>query len=639
MCGLTGFFLSNKSIDRNIIIQNLNQMTSTLIHRGPDSKSIWINNQNNLGLGHTRLSIRDLSVKGNQPMMSQNKRYIIVYNGELYFTQKLKEEIIKNKIDLKSSSDTELLLEYFSLFGLEKTLKDINGIFSFAIYDNLKRKLFLARDRFGVKPLYWGKINNNFVFSSELKAIKVFNDFSNTLDIESINYFITYGYIPAPLTIYKYIKKLEPGELIEVDEYLNIKKIKYYDSNMLCLSKKNRLSFEENSEILEKKISEIVKEQMVSDVSIGSFLSSGIDSSLITAFMAFHSKKKINTYSVGFKNKKFDESEDSKKIANFLNTSHTTIELTDNDINNYFENISNYYDEPFADSSQIPTLLISELSKKNTKVILSGDGGDEIFVGYNRYNDIINRLRPNLMNAPKEFVKGIIAKNFLLLPTKIQNMIGLIFSKTNLSEKIRLYKKLNDENNINKIYYYMMSIINKDDKIINEKYYLENVHNYRINKSSDNDYEKLMLTDLNNYLPNDILTKVDRASMAFSQEVRVPFLDHNLIEFAWTIPLEFKIKKHNKLILKKILEKKIPKSMINNKKKGFGIPIDDIFRNKIFKFNKFFFEKDMIKKNQFLNYDKVNDVYLSHLNGKNNNGYKLWNILILQKWLLDNGYI
>lgn len=639
MCGLTGFFLSNKSIDRNIIIQNLNQMTSTLIHRGPDSKSIWINNQNNLGLGHTRLSIRDLSVKGNQPMMSQNKRYIIVYNGELYFTQKLKEEIIKNKIDLKSSSDTELLLEYFSLFGLEKTLKDINGIFSFVIYDNLKQKLFLARDRFGVKPLYWGKINNNFVFSSELKAIKVFNDFSNTLDIESINYFITYGYIPAPLTIYKYIKKLEPGELIEVDEYLNIKKIKYYDSNMLCLSKKNRLSFEENSEILEKKISEIVKEQMVSDVSIGSFLSSGIDSSLITAFMAFHSKKKINTYSVGFKNKKFDESEDSKKIANFLNTSHTTIELTDNDINNYFENISNYYDEPFADSSQIPTLLISELSKKNTKVILSGDGGDEIFGGYNRYNDTINRLRPNLINAPKEFVKEIIAKNFLLFPTKIQNMIGLIFSKKNLSEKIGLYKKLNNEININKIYYYTMSTITKDDKIINEKYYLENVHNYRINKSCDNDYEKLMLTDLNNYLPNDVLTKVDRASMAFSQEVRVPFLDHNLIEFAWTIPLEFKIKKHNKLILKKILEKKIPKSMINNNKRGFGIPIDDIFRNKIFKFNKFFFEEDMIKKNQFLNYDKVNDVYLSHINGKNNNGYKLWNILILQKWLLDNGYI
>jgi len=639
MCGLTGFFLSNKSIDRNIIIQNLNQMTSTLIHRGPDSKSIWINNQNNLGLGHTRLSIRDLSVKGNQPMMSQNKRYIIVYNGELYFTQKLKEEIIKNKIDLKSSSDTELLLEYFSLFGLEKTLKDINGIFSFAIYDNLKQKLFLARDRFGVKPLYWGKINNNFVFSSELKAIKVFNDFSNTLDIESINYFITYGYIPAPLTIYKYIKKLEPGELIEVDEYLNIKKIKYYDSNMLCLSKKNRLSFEENSEILEKKISEIVKEQMVSDVSIGSFLSSGIDSSLITAFMAFHSKKKINTYSVGFKNKKFDESEDSKKIANFLNTSHTTIELTDNDINNYFENISNYYDEPFADSSQIPTLLISELSKKNTKVILSGDGGDEIFGGYNRYNDTINRLRPNLINAPKEFVKKIVAKNLSLLPTKIQNMIGLIFSKKNLSEKIGLYKKLNNEININKIYYYTMSTITKDDEIINEKYYLENVHDYRINKSCDNDYEKLMITDLNNYLPNDVLTKVDRASMAFSQEVRVPFLDHNLIEFAWTIPLEFKIKKHNKLILKKILEKKIPKSMINNKKKGFGIPIDEIFRNKIFRFNKFFFEKDMIKKNQFLNYDKVNDVYLSHINGKNNNGYKLWNILILQKWLLDNGYI
>jgi asparagine synthase (glutamine-hydrolysing) len=218
-------------------------------------------------------------------------------------------------------------------------------------------------------------------------------------------------------------------------------------------------------------------------------------------------------------------------------------------------------------------------------------------------------------------------------------MIGLIFSKKNLSEKIGLYKKLNNEININKIYYYTMSTITKDDKIINEKYYLENVHNYRINKSCDNDYEKLMLTDLNNYLPNDILTKVDRASMAFSQEVRVPFLDHNLIEFAWTIPLEFKIKKHNKLILKKILEKKIPKSMINNKKKGFGIPIDDIFRNKIFKFNKFFFEKDMIKKNQFLNYDNVNDVYLSHINGKNNNGYKLWNILILQKWLLDNGYI
>jgi len=218
MCGITGFFISDKSIDRNKLIKNLNEMTSALDHRGPDGKNIWINKQSTLGFGHTRLSIRDLSINGNQPMISENKRYIIVYNGELYFTQKLKAEIIKNKIVLKSSSDTEILLEYFSLFGLEKTLNDINGIFAFAIYDLLKKKLIIARDRFGVKPLYWGKINNSFIFSSELKSIKRFFNFNNTLDVKSINYFIAYGHIPSPFSIYKYVKKLEPGNFIEVDQ-------------------------------------------------------------------------------------------------------------------------------------------------------------------------------------------------------------------------------------------------------------------------------------------------------------------------------------------------------------------------------------------------------------------------------------
>jgi asparagine synthase (glutamine-hydrolysing) len=640
MCGITGFFISNKSIDRNKLIKNLNEMTSALDHRGPDGKNIWINKQNTLGFGHTRLSIRDLSINGNQPMISENKRYIIVYNGELYFTQKLKAEIIKNKIVLKSSGDTEILLEYFSLFGLEKTLNDINGIFAFAIYDLLKKKLIIARDRFGVKPLYWGKINNSFIFSSELKSIKRFFNFNNTLDVKSINYFIAYGHIPSPFSIYKYVKKLEPGNFIEVDQDLNIKKIKYYNSNKLCFSQKNKFSFEENCQILDGKISEIVKEQMVSDVSVGSYLSSGIDSSLITAIMASNSKKKINTYTVGFENEKFDESAKAEKIANSLHTNHTTIKLNDNDIINYFEKISYYYDEPFADSSQLPTLLISELSKKKTKVILSGDGGDEIFGGYNRYNDCVKKLYPSISIFTKEYLKNMIVECLVPFPDKFQNIIGSLFYKKNLSEKIRLYKKYNSEHDINKIYYYIMCTIPKDDGIMNEAYYYDEIHNYNADNLCLSDYEKLMLTDLNNYLPNDILTKVDRGSMAFSQEVRVPFLDHNLVEFAWTIPVEFKIKnENNKFILKKILEKRIPHTLLSKEKKGFGIPIDEIFRNEIFKSNKFFLEKDMIKKNKFLNSDKVNEIYLKHKKGENNNGNKLWNILILQKWLFDNEYI
>ena len=629
MCGLAGFFLSNESTDRNKLIKNLNEMTSALIHRGPDAQNIWINNQNTVGLGHTRLSIRDLSSLGNQPMFSSCDRYVIVYNGEIYSHSKLKEELIKEGVKFKSTTDTEIILESISKFGFKETLLKLNGMFAIAVYDKKEDKLFLARDRIGIKPLYWGKIDNNFFFGSELKSIKKFFGFKNILSKVAINYFIKWGFITAPLCIYKNIYKLEPGEFIEVDNNINITKNKYWKLSENIKNqnlKESNLNFKESLNDLENLIDDSVKKTLVSDVPLGCFLSSGIDSSIITYFANKNSKKKIKTFSIGFKESEFNESEEAKKIADYIGTEHHSIYFSNEDIITHFDVLDEIYDEPFADSSQLPTSLISEYSKKSVSVILSGDGGDELFGGYNRYIEPFKRIQG------LDFKSKLIKIMNKLSDSNLEK-IEKLFLVSNIKERVRNYKK----EDLGKTYIALLTMFRNLSDIVKSEYY-EEISNFdQFNDSIKNYFEKFMYFDTMHYLPDDILTKVDRASMHYSLEVRVPLLDHRIVEFAWSLPREYKLNLNKqKIILRELLEKKIPKKLVSKKKIGFGIPIDNWLRTILLNKCNYFLDKERIEKFGILKSDFVKKLWDNHKNEEFNYGYKLWNIIMFQKWLDKN---
>lgn len=629
MCGLTGFFLSNKSMDRNKLIKNLNEMKSALIHRGPDAQNIWINNQNTVGLGHTRLSIRDLSSLGNQPMFSSCGRYVMVYNGEIYSHSELREELIKEGVRFKSTTDTEIILESISKFGFKETLLKLNGMFAIAVYDKKKDKLLLTRDRIGIKPLYWGKIENNFFFGSELKSIKKFFGFKNILSKIAINYFIKWGFITAPLSIYKNVYKLKPGEFIEVDNNINITKNKYWglDENIKNQDlKKNNFNFKESLSDLENLINDSVKKTLVSDVPLGCFLSSGIDSSIITYFANKNSKKKIKTFSIGFSESKFNESEEAKKIANYIGTDHHNIYFSNQDIISHFDSLDEIYDEPFADSSQLPTSLISEYSKKSVSVILSGDGGDELFGGYNRYTEPFKRIH-NL-----DFKSKLIKIMNKLSDSNLEK-IEKLFLIPNIKKRVRAYKK----EDLGKTYIDLFTMFQELNGILKSEYLVDISIFDQFNDSIKNYFEKFMYFDTMHYLPDDILTKVDRASMFYALEVRVPLLDHRIVEFAWSLPHEYKLNiNKQKIILRELLEKKIPKKLINKKKIGFGIPVDDWLRTILLNKCDYFLDKKRLEKFGLLKSDFVEELWSNHKNKKFNYGYKLWNIIMLQKWLDKN---
>jgi len=641
MCGLTGFFLSNKSTDRNKLIKNLNEMTSTLIHRGPDAQNIWINNQNTLGLGHTRLSIRDLSSLGNQPMHSSCGRYVIVYNGEIYSHSELKEELIKEGVQFKSTTDTEIILESISKFGFKETLLKLNGMFAMAVYDKKEDKLFLTRDRIGIKPLYWGKIQNNIFFGSELKSIKKFFGFKNILNKIAINYFIKWGFITAPLSIYENVYKIIPGEIIEIDKNINIKKTIYWKLSDKIKNQdllENNLNYQYSLSSLENLIDDSVKKSLVSDVPIGSFLSGGTDSTIVSYFMQKNSKKKIKTFSLGFEEIELDESQDAKKIAQFIGSDHNALYFSNKDIIKHFDRIPEIYDEPFADSSQMPTSLISEYAKKSASVILSGDGGDELFGGYNRYVEALKRS--SNQSDFKNKLKNQVIQLMERIPGSIQNKIGNLFSISNIEDKIKNYNKNYAKKKPEEIYIKLLAQFIELKNILNDEQ-LKNISDFdKFNYSIKNAEEKFMYFDTMNYLPEDILTKVDRASMHYSLEVRVPLLDYRIVEFAWTLPIKYKIKGNKqKIILKDILKKNIPTNLIKKDKMGFGIPVDKWLRTTLIDKANYYLSSQQLNKYKIFDSDSVIRIWNNHKNNIENNGYKLWNIIIFQQWLEYNEVI
>lgn len=644
MCGISGFFEVNSISGVN----KLKEMSTSIKQRGPDQYGEYLSLDKKLFLAHQRLSILDLSEAGKQPMESANGRFIIVFNGEIYNFNDLKRQLLQQKnIHWRSTSDTEVLLECISEWGVENTLLKLNGMFAFSLFDKTNNKVFMARDRFGEKPLYIYSDESSFAFSSQLKPIEIYTN-QLTLNQHAINAQLTYSYIPAPHSIYNEVFKLMPGCFIEIDlvnySTVTADMARPYWRMADIVEKsiglrQNASSLEDALQKTENVLTNSVKQRMIADVPLGSFLSGGIDSTCITALMQENSNKKIKTFSIGFNDKNYNEAHHAKAVANILGTEHHELYLNPNDMLEFVPQLANIYDEPFSDSSQLPTLMVSKFAKKHVTVALTGDSGDEVYCGYNRYTAGVN-LHDKFSKIPLKLRTGL--SYCLKAPSpSFYHKAYRIVSK--LSNKLKKYKRIGD--NIYKLAN-VLDFKNEADlyrklvqtwpetAVTGEVIDIATDISEAFSAAGLSLAEKMMWQDTIGYMQNDILTKVDRASMAVSLETRVPFLDNNVFEHAWSLPLEYKLYNGvTKYPLRKIISKYIPDNVMNRPKSGFAVPIDSWLRNELKPWADSLLTKAALDKSGALDSGKCIAMWDLHLSGNANMQTPLWNILMFQQWL------
>lgn len=642
MCGILGA-LSSKNID--LLNDAVEKGCRSLNHRGPDGSGIWMNKDAGIILGHVRLAILDVTVAGNQPMKSHCERYYVVFNGEIYNHLALRDklDIIKNNHWI-GHSDTETLLACISEWGLDKTLELITGMFVFALWDCETKHLYLARDRFGEKPLYYGWIKDNFVFGSELKALKEFPFWENSIDKNALTLFLRYNYIPSPHSIYKNIWKLPAGTYLKISEKNQADQscdnlIKYWDASKVTEQAiQNPLKFKDDAEAidsLENVLEKSVKSQMLSDVPIGAFLSGGIDSSLIVALMQKQSVAPVETFSIGFNDNNYNEALYAKDVARYLGTDHFELIVSSSDALNVIPKLPLIYDEPFADSSQIATYLLASLTSREVKVALSGDAGDELFGGYTRYfhsQNIIDSLK-RVPNVAKSVILGIenhIPKEFT---NKIIDNLSSFFSKKNqisYSNKYnRFLKSLKSINEID-IYNELLAYWDPSEILISQ---LDGKVDNSTIPLSLHPFEQMMLFDTINYLSDDILVKVDRAAMASSLETRIPFLDPKVYEFSWRLPLHYKIRcGESKWILRQLLYRHVPENLLDRPKMGFGVPIDSWLRGPLKDWAADLLDDKKIRQQGLFKPEIISKKWDEHISGKRNWHFQLWTVLMFQQW-------
>jgi len=653
MCGLTGFLWGPQKKPNNID-KKLKYMTDSLTHRGPDDEGFWIDENSRVAIGHRRLSVLDLSSAGHQPMYSTSSRYIIAFNGEIYNHTELRARLnseSNNTIEWIGHSDTETLLSCFEVWGVEATLKEISGMFVIALYDTKHNSLYLIRDRMGEKSLYYGWSNDVFLFGSELKSIKAFRGFSGEVDRNALALFLKYDYVPSPYSIYKGISKLPQGSYIKISMNNNVWSKEHlsgpnYYWSMREVSKSgkdaNKFNGSDKDAIqeLDNLLNKSIKQQMISDVPLGAFLSGGVDSSVVAALMQKNSKNKIKTFTIGFNEKHYNEAEYAKEVALHLGTDHTELYISPEQAISVISRLPKVYDEPFADSSQIPTFLVSEMAKQYVTVSLSGDGGDELFGGYNRYL-MANRVWKKIEKVPFTFRK-MISKGITLLSPKVWDiLINSVFKflpsgfrMSHPGDKIYKLSKMLMSNNIYDIYDGLVSHWDNSFEVV------IGCKKESVKFDQDTDHlhpeDGMMLLDSMTYLPDDILVKVDRAAMSVSLETRAPFLDKDVVEFAWQLPLNMKIRdSQGKWVLRKVLDKYVPKELIDRPKMGFGVPIDSWLRGPLREWAEDLLSEERLKDDGYFHVESIRDKWKEHLSGHRNWQYHLWSVLMFQAWLDD----
>lgn len=639
MCGIAGYWHRESTETPSLMRDTITRMTRSLARRGPDGAGVWIHPKEGIALGHRRLSIRDLSPAGHQPMSTSCGRYTISYNGEIYNSDEIAGELNRfHGVSFKSHTDTEVLLYACAVWGIRGALEKLIGMFAFALWDEAEGKLFLCRDRLGVKPLYWGWSGPVLLFASELKALAAHPLWQADVNRDAVAELLRCCYIPAPLSIYKGIQKLRPGHLLEISRQGSVCDEVFWSARetmLRCSSERFEDSDEALASRLEALLKDAVRRRMVADVPLGTFLSGGIDSSLVAALMQSQSSRPVKTFSIGFEHDEYNEAPYARAVARHLGTDHTEQMMSSRQAWDIIPHMPQVYDEPFADSSQLPTYLLSRLTRGSVTVALSGDGGDELFSGYGRYFNFIERFPNGDCPVWKKRLAFSLAR--VLSPGQWDGLSRVVperFRPANFGARLHAFAKRSSMPP--GALYRLIGLGHWPDPLamVPGSAYVPSIFDdERLSSELPIPIERMQFLDSVHYLPDDILVKVDRASMAQGLEVRVPLLDHRVYEFAWHLPYKAKVRGgKGKWILREILRRYVPENLFERPKMGFGVPIDHWLRGPLRDWAEDLLEPSRMRQEGFLEPDTIQEIWKKHLAGPESYHYWLWDVLMFQSW-------
>lgn len=642
MCGIAGFF-SGTDHNRELLVERASRMATTLRHRGPDDAAVWVDERSGVGLGFRRLSIIDLSAEGRQPMQSADRRYAIIFNGEVYNFLELRAELTGLGHEFRGHSDTEVLLAGISEWGIRPAIQRANGMFAFALWDSREHQLYLGRDRIGKKPLYYGRFGGTLLFGSELKALRAHPAFQVEVDRGALTLFLRFGYVPAPHSIYAGVSKVLPGTLVRFCRADADPEVIAYWTARDAVTQTTTVFSNEGEAVaqLDALLRDAVKLRMISDVPLGAFLSGGIDSSTVVALMQAQSNRPVQTFTIGFWEGGYNEAEDARAVAHHLGTDHTELYVTPAEALETIPELPRIFDEPFADSSQIPTYLVSRLARSKVTVSLSGDGGDELFGGYNRY--FWGRRVWNLRRrVPTSLARGAASMMGIFSPSALNTIFNRLMPLLPKAmrfpvpgDKISKLSEILHADTPERLYKLLVSTWKRPGEVVRDGTEPATVLTDPGRWSELPDFtHAMMYLDLITYLPDDILVKVDRATMSVSLEGRAPLLDYRVVEFAWRLPLAMKIRNGTgKYLLRKVLDRYVPRELVERPKMGFGVPIDSWLRGPLRDWAEALLDPDRIEREGFFDPAPIRAKWKEHLSGERNWQYQLWNVLMFQAWL------